>query len=892
MLTALPWPSAAEPAAAPACARGRRAYCGGSSRQNSGSAMVDRYQALSASAAFGMLDEGMRRALAAQASVSQPGGANDDHLFRSGDAAGGLFFIAEAARGDAAGAAIQVGFGAAGGLGYQLFEGELVGDVEFLLAGLRADLPPRIASARALRPLTVIELPAELVVRALNESERFRRSFVKAASGRLSAVLSGQADRRSKNPEALFAAALLALLDERGYRVANKGVFPASPKQQELAERLGIGRRLLSLRLSDWSARGLVETVPLALPDLARVERIARLAEDGPLPAIRDGIEDVEAMIGRGLAAAAAQAAADLEALFPGNPVLLYLMALASARMGARSQAREILAGPSLAWDGSMSGLRERLRRSWTRSFSGRQAAEDEELDRSLRELFDRRLPMLSIDIAALDARLAKDRLEGLEPGSDEFKRAALDAAARYRQVHEASPNHFCAVNAAALYLVGGEPDEARELAQAAARLAGREDDYWAAASRAEAALIAGKDAAAAFGEAIARDDADSAKRGATRRQLRLMARAGIAAAEAAAESLHPGDAVFFSGPLMTAKDGTGETLRLAEERMRADISGWLAANRVAVAYASAACGADIVFAEAVIAAGIPLNIVLPFTVERFCDLSVRIGAGGDWEKRYYACLQDAANVTELWKEPVARQALDHHFLNANRHLAGEAILAARMLDTRPRMLAMLDRRVTASLAGTRHIVGEFQALGHEVAVLASPFERPQPPSPPRSGGPFAAMVFAFPRSQAENEAAGALFAAAGFATRMMKDKRLAAHRLCAGFDEAEAAASLLARRGAEADVPLRVICDHGPVLGSRSGEADMDAVLALEAAGDLTAVAAGGVFATRAFAMPALAAGGDPSRYSPINLAFAGGDRAETPLLSGARQVFRLGAE
>jgi hypothetical protein len=148
-------------------------------------------------------------------------------------------------------------------------------------------------------------------------------------------------------------------------------------------------------------------------------------------------------------------------------------------------------------------------------------------------------------------------------------------------------------------------------------------------------------------------------------------------------------------------------------------------------------------------------------------------------------------------------------------------------------------------------------------------------------------VVFAFACAQSGNDALAALLPRLGFSARMMKDKRLAGQKLCNDWAEVLAAASLMARQAREGELSARVVCDYGPVL-QRNGAPDADAVLRLEAAFDLTAVAVGDVFATGAFVMAELATGGDPGRYVSINLAVAedGGDRLA---LRGARQVYRV---
>ena len=52
----------------------------------------------------------MLREIAAGSTISRPGGANDDYLFRAGDRAEGLFLIAPGEPGEASGPAVLVSF--------------------------------------------------------------------------------------------------------------------------------------------------------------------------------------------------------------------------------------------------------------------------------------------------------------------------------------------------------------------------------------------------------------------------------------------------------------------------------------------------------------------------------------------------------------------------------------------------------------------------------------------------------------------------------------------------------------------------------------------------------------------------------------------------------------
>ncbi|WP_181172238.1 Crp/Fnr family transcriptional regulator [Mesorhizobium sp. B2-2-3] len=862
---------------------------------------MDKLSIIAGSPVFRMLARTQWQAIAEAAEFHRIEPAVDGHLFRYGDLASGLFLIVPTAS-SREGPVLQVGFGAPvtpqSPVGFRLTEGEIAGDVEFLLGGLSERLPPRICSARILRNAAVLAIPAAVLAGIAQTEADFRRRIIRHAAQRLTEIASVHAERKAMHPEVRFAASLLSQIDDFGHIAGNKGIFDHRLTQQDLADSLGISRRLLSLRFSDWSARGLLDTVPITLPDVARVERIAGLSPPNLAQNLRAVIENIEDQTARGLLAKASQTAADVLSVFSDNPVVAYQLALISVRLGANKQAKDILAAPMFAWTSSMGDLKDRLRTAWRQSLSLRNGdfpGYDEVAEQALDTLLAARLPMLAIDIGGLHARLSKEMIGAHQPGSPQLRHQALEAARLYREVHEASPNHYCAVNAATLSMLGGQEDEGQALALAASRLAARErGKYWALASLGEASLVLGERQLAIghFIAAAAAVDADLAKTTSTRHQLALISAAGGPDTSAELATLNIGDPVFFSGHVMKSSDGTPEELTEAERLLAIEVSGWLEGRKIPAVYMSLGCGADIIFAELVLKAGIPLNVTLPFTVARFCDLSVAVGNGADietdWVARYFACLDQAATVTELWRHEIRKAEIDYHYLSTNRHLAGETIFAAAALMTRPCMLAVIHPQAVVSKAGAKNALAEFVARGFNADVIDARLRRKDTPADPRGADPFAPMVFAFARSQQDNAEIRRLLDETGFSIRALKDRRIAGHYMPSGFEEAHFIASHLAALAAAADSSARIICDFGPIRG-RDGTPSLDDILKLDAAADLTAVAIGNVFATSAFVMREVASGGDPGRYSVVNVSVEPNEDGQERVLRGARQIYKV---
>ena len=114
-------------------------------------------------------------------------------------------------------------------------------------------------------------------------------------------------------------------------------------------------------------------------------------------------------------------------------------------------------------------------------------------------------------------------------------------------------------------------------------------------------------------------------------------------------------------------------------------------------AFGPLACGGDILIAEAMLARGGRLDVVLPFAEEDFIAESVRCGGEG-WVERYQRC-RDAAHAVHF-ATPTAYVHDDNQFNYNTRFAMGLAALRARELDTDAVQLAVMSSN--ASLENRR----------------------------------------------------------------------------------------------------------------------------------------------------------------------------------------------
>ncbi|WP_146910028.1 tetratricopeptide repeat-containing protein [Arenimonas daejeonensis] len=318
-------------------------------------------------------------------------------------------------------------------------------------------------------------------------------------------------------------------------------------------------------------------------------------------------------------------------------------------------------------------------------------------------------------EIAALAARIAKDR--ALAAPADKREVLLARAADLYEAVHLRGGGYYPAVNAATLRLLSGHPQAAEALARDVIALceAGQDEAYYRAASKAEAALVLGDPELAAQAlDRAAAAGGDLAARAATRRQLRLVC-AARGLPDGVLDVLAPPTVIHYTGHMIAATGATGRFPAEREAAVAAAVGAQLEQHRVGFGYGALACGADILFAEALLARGAELHVVLPFELEEFIAVSVA-PAGPDWVARFHACLERATSLTYATED----RQLGHEWIFAyGSFLAmGLAALRARFLDAPVRQMAVWDGQESAGVAGTAFDVRTWREAGRPLDVV------------------------------------------------------------------------------------------------------------------------------------------------------------------------------
>lgn len=325
-----------------------------------------------------------------------------------------------------------------------------------------------------------------------------------------------------------------------------------------------------------------------------------------------------------------------------------------------------------------------------------------------------------SEDAAALRGRLLKDlavRATGAEQ-VDLFRQSSH----AYRAAHEITRGYFSGINAATTSFLAGDHEDACAVAEDIARRDDiiRPSDYFAAASGAEAALVCGEvdKATALFASARQRQDASPGLIASTARQVRLIAsRLSMTDDQRLAllAAICPAPVIHYCGHMLPAGWPVEQDLAQA-------IRSILDEFNVSIAYGSLACGADILIAEAILARGGELHIVLPFAEQDFLVTSVLVG-GSQWSARYENVRNAAASIT--FASQMRNVGDDEQFAYCAKLMMGLARLRSRIMQADLFQLAVWDGAPARGISGTASDCAEWARQGGETRIVPVPPGRP-----------------------------------------------------------------------------------------------------------------------------------------------------------------------
>ncbi|MBU0622283.1 MAG: DUF4071 domain-containing protein [Gammaproteobacteria bacterium] len=323
--------------------------------------------------------------------------------------------------------------------------------------------------------------------------------------------------------------------------------------------------------------------------------------------------------------------------------------------------------------------------------------------------------------VRVLEARILKDlAFLSLEKESRFLNldtQKFITAAITYHRAFNTSGGHYAAVNAAMLYMLSGEHDKARELADSAIKLAQKDNgpQYFALASQAEAFLLLErpKEASQAILEAAKYNNNNLLTRSKTHFQLKLVCDY-LDIDTSILEPLLPDTVTYYCGHAFYNHCPLSKE---DERKLVQQIDTAITSSHCSVAYGSLMAGSDIMIAESILRHGGELNVWLPFNQESFCEVSVR-PAGEEWVKRFYDCVKGANTVTCATESEFLGDGTLFDY--CSDVIMGMAIMRANSLSTKLMQVAIWDQNTSSTSRGTYSNILKWQRLGHRSEIIPS----------------------------------------------------------------------------------------------------------------------------------------------------------------------------
>lgn len=372
-------------------------------------------------------------------------------------------------------------------------------------------------------------------------------------------------------------------------------------------------------------------------------------------------------------------------------------------------------------WPGDP-GLRQALALAWSRAEAPAEAV----------EILSGLVAEGSRDAETIGLLAAAKKKLGLAAGSPGA--GDLEAARElYATVFRSQRQVWHGINAATLAALLGKEELARDTAREVMALCrnqlaepGAGQDYWLAATMAEAALVL-EDLAAA--EEWARRahglvDGRFGMLDSTRRQFVTLCDQRGRDRRIIDQWLPMPAVVLFAGHMVdppgrpTPRFPPGNSPAVGRA-----IRSWLGDRQVGFGFSSAACGGDILFQEALAAIGAERCVVLPYPTEVFRRTSVDRDGTDTWGGRFETVMATAARVVCASRTPLRDHALSFEY--ANQLILGLARSRALQLDAPLEALVVWDGKPGDGGGGTAHVVAICRSLGITVHTI-----NPQSPVP------------------------------------------------------------------------------------------------------------------------------------------------------------------
>ena len=277
-------------------------------------------------------------------------------------------------------------------------------------------------------------------------------------------------------------------------------------------------------------------------------------------------------------------------------------------------------------------------------------------------------------------------------------------------------------INAATMALLLNENAKAVELAKKVTEIClakpAYHTDYWAMATLGECALVIGQfeESKKYYQEAVELAGNKYANIASTRRNAAILFDQLGWDADELHDWLPVPNVAVFSGHMT---DRPGMPVRFPHsivEKIGSRLKQILERKEIGFAYASAACGADLLFLKALQELKIDYQVVLPSKREQFVQSSVAIDEVFDWKPAFDQALETALDVSVV--NQFSNRAEEMHFEYTNQVMTGMAMLKSRSLGSKTIPIAVWDEKPPRGLGGTGGAVEIWNQLGWKTQVV------------------------------------------------------------------------------------------------------------------------------------------------------------------------------
>lgn len=310
----------------------------------------------------------------------------------------------------------------------------------------------------------------------------------------------------------------------------------------------------------------------------------------------------------------------------------------------------------------------------------------------------------------------------------EERNRQLWLAASRYEQAYQCNRSCWTGINAATMAMLMGKEDHAKKLAvdvragclQKLKPPSERStNDYWLLATLGEAALILREwlEARDWYAQAVQVAQGRFGDLSSSRRNATLLVRYLEGNAERIKEWFPVPRVVVFSGHGIDRQSRpTPRFPPQLESKVYHAICDRLQKLDARLGYASAACGSDILFLEAILELNGEAHIVLPYDSEQFLRDAVDIIPGSNWVKRFEQVTQNATKVIVASNRQQREGDILYEY--TNRLLHGLAKMRAEQLETELVPLAVWNGKPSNDPGGTASAIKHWQQWGYQVEIV------------------------------------------------------------------------------------------------------------------------------------------------------------------------------